>query len=179
MGSIIDLLALLDGWDYRVLNGTITVQPGVINEVFAENVKGWLIFAAYEATDAFANITVNMPPESFSIITTNLAQIAYYGLAPTPRTDPLAIATAFLVTDFDFSGLPLDSSGFGAALMNIVYPLALKKESVIHISFTLDPGTTQVAAVVAYEIIFIQIYRMDLFQKSLKDLLNVKKLPVL
>jgi len=43
----------------------------------------------------------------------------------------------------------------------------------------LDPGTTQAFAVVDYLFIFAQIYRMDVFQKSLKDLLNVRKLPVL
>jgi hypothetical protein len=172
MGSIIDLLALLDGWDYRVISDTITVQPGVINEVFAERVPGWLINASYDSTDAFAHITVNMPPEIFDILNFNLYELAAFGL-----TQPFA--QVLVATLFNFTGLPADSSGVGNAFFNLVYPLPLKKENVIHVSFTLDPGTTQAFAVVDYSIIFAQIYRMELFQKSLKDLLNVRKFPVL
>jgi hypothetical protein len=172
MGSIIDLLALLDGWDYRELADTITVAPGVVNEVFAERVVGWLLFANYEATDAFANITVNMPPETFPVVSTNLADLATVGLT-------IPISTAFIVTAFNFTGLPLDSSGFGAASFNLPYPLPLKKENTVHIDFTLDPGTTQANASITYTVIMAQIYKPKEFQQSLKDLLNVKKLPAI
>jgi len=174
MGSIIDLLALLDGWDYREITGTITIKPNEVNEVFAENVKGWVIYAFYDSTDAFASLTVDMPPETFSIIYLYLAELAGLGLV-----SPLSIAQVFTLTTFNFTGLPADSSGYGAAFSNFVYPLPLKKDNVVHISFTLEPGTTQASATVNYDVIFAQIYRMDVFQKSLKDLLNVKKLPVL
>jgi hypothetical protein len=172
MGGIIDLLALLDGWDYREVSSTITVQPGVINEVFAERVPGWLINALYDSTDAFAHITVNMPPETFNILSLNLTDLAFTGVIQ-------PFAPAMVATLFNFPNLPADSSGLGFAFFDLPYPLPLKKTNVIHVSFTLDPGTTQPFAVVDYDIIFAQIYRMDLFQKSLKDLLNVKKLPVL
>jgi len=171
MGGIIDLLALLDGWDYREVSGTVAVQPGVITEVFAERVAGWLIIAAYDSTDAFASINVVMPPEPFSIINTNLFILESAG-----QTIPLAAIP--VITLFDFTGLPLSSTGLGAMFLNLVYPLPLKKDNVVHISFTLDPGTTVPFAVVDYNIIFAQIYRMDVFQKSLKDLLNVKKAPI-
>jgi hypothetical protein len=172
MGGIIDLLALLDGWDYRQLFGTITVQPGVVNEVFAEKVIGWIMYAEYDSTDAFANITVNMPPETFSVISTNLADLAAAGLT-------IPLSTAMILTNFSFTGLPLDSSGFGLAILNLPYPLPLKKENVVHISFTLDPGTTQASASVDYSVVLAQIYRPKEFQQSLKDLLNVKKAPVI
>jgi len=174
MGGIIDLLALLDGWDYRNVTGTVTVVPGVISEVFAENVKGWLILAQYDSTDAFANINVVMPPETFSILNVNLAELAGIGLS-----SPTLIPGAMVLTMYAFSGLPGSSAGFGAAFQNLVYPLPLKKENVIHIQFTLDPGTTQASATVDYDFIFAQIYRPDMFEQSLKDLLNVKKRPVL
>ena len=171
MGGIIDLLAILDGWDYREVTGTVTVQPGIITEVFAEKIAGWLIYAQYDATDAYANINVTMPPETFSILQANLAITAQIGL-----TQP--IAETLILTVFDFPGLPANSSGFGSAFFNLVYPLAMKKENVVHVDFTLDPGTTQASATVDYGLVFMQIYRMDLFQKSLKDLLNVKKNPI-
>jgi hypothetical protein len=171
MGGIIDLLALLDGWDYRQITGTIAVQPGVITEVFAEKVPGWLIFAVYDSTDAFAAITVSMPPETFDILTGDLFQLYSAGsIQPFAQTLTLTL--------FDFPNLPASSSGAGVALFNLNYPLPLKKDNVVHISFTLDPGTTVPFAVVDYNIIFAQIYRMDVFQKSLKDLLNVKKAPI-
>jgi hypothetical protein len=172
MGSIIDLLALLDGWDYREVSGTITVQPNVINEVFAEKVPGWLIFAEYDSTDAFANITVNMPPETFSILQANLAELAFFGIT-------LPLAQSLVLTLFNFTGLPGNSSGQGAAQMNLAYPLPLKKENTVHIQFTLDPGTTQASASLDYAFVFAQIYKPTLFQQSLKDLLNVKKLPAI
>jgi hypothetical protein len=167
MGSIIDLLALLDGWDYRDVADTIVVQPGVMTEVFAEHVPGWLILADYASSDAFARVNVIMPPETFPVLNVNFSDLAGVGL-----TQPFA--EAMISTLFNFPGLPADSSGLGYAFFNLLYPLPLKKDNVIHISFTLDPGTTQAFAVVAYDFIFAQIYRMDVFRKSLKDLLNLK-----
>ena len=172
MGGIIDLLALLDGWDYRELSDIIAVQPGVMNEVFAERVPGWVIGAAYSSSDAYASLIINMPPETFDVLNVDLFGISAAGL-----TQPFA--QTMINTLYNFPNLPIDSSGLGAAFFNLVYPLPLKKENVLHISFTLDPGTTQPFAVVEYKVIFAQIYRMDVFQKSLKDLLNVKKLPLL
>jgi len=172
MGSIIDLLALLDGWDYRELTGEITVEPGIINEVFAEKVAGWIMYASYEATDAFANITVNMPPETFPVVSTNMVDIEAVGLT-------IPISTAFVQTMYNFPGLPLDSSGFGAAVFNLPYPLPLKKENVVHIDFTLDPGTTQASAIVDYNVVLAQIYKPKDFQQSLKDLFNPKKPPAI
>ena len=163
MGSIIDLLALLDGWDYRIIQGTVTVLPGAITEVFAENIKGWLIFAIYDSTDAYAHITIQMPPETFSIISANLTQIATQNVY-------LTTAQAIQTIYYNFTGLPLDSSGFGIAAMNLEYPLPMKKNNVVHIQFTLDPGTTQAFAVVDYEVIWIQIQKPDVFIKSLRDL---------
>ena len=172
MGSIIDLLALLDGWDYRVLTDTVAVQPNVVKEVFAERVPGWLLSVGYESTDAFANINVVMPPETFSILQTNLIELEEEG-----QTIPLAALP--VLTVFDFPGLPGSSAGLGFMFMNLVYPLPLKKNNVIHIQFTLDPGTTQASASVSYEIVFAQIYEMKTFQQGLKDLFNVNKPPVL
>jgi hypothetical protein len=163
MGSIIDLLALLDGWDYRIISGTVAVQPGVITEVFAENVKGWLIFAIYDSTDAYARIIIQMPPETFSIISANLTQIATQNVF-------LTTAQGIQTIYYNFPGLPADSSGAGIAAMNLEYPLPMKKDSVIHIQFTLDPGTTQPFAVVDYEVIWIQIQKPDVFIKSLRDI---------
>jgi len=172
VGSIIDLLALLDGWDYREISGTAIVQPNVINEVFVEKVIGWVVFAVYDATDAFANINVSMPPETFPVVATNLADLAGVGLT-------IPLSTSMILTAFNFTGLPSDSSGFGNAVFNLPYPLPLKKENTVHISFTLDPGTTQTSAIVNYVVVFAQIYRPKEFQQSLKDLFNPKKLPAI
>ena len=172
MGGIIDLLALLDGRDYRTVQGTLTVFPGVDTEVFAEKVPGWVLEVNMEATDAYAYMEVDMPPETFPVLAFTLADLAAVGLT-TPVSQVLTL------TNFTFPGLPVDSSGFGAAFFNLIYPLPLKKENIVHIFFSLEPGTTQASATVNYSVYFAQIYRMDLFQKSLKDLLNVKKAPVL
>ena len=168
MGGLIDLLAVLDGWDYRTLTGTIAVQPGVITEVFAERVPGWIIGASFDSTDAFAHITVTMPPETFPVLDSNIFDVLSSGFIQ-PYSSSLA------ATLFDFPNLPLSSTGLGVVTFNLTYPLPLKKENVVHITFTLDPATTVPFAVVDYVVIFMQIYRMDLFQKSLKDLFNVKK----
>jgi hypothetical protein len=150
-----------------VISGTITVKPGVINEVFAENVKGWLLIGFFDATDAFTNLSVQMPPETFKIVQFNLAELAATGVT-------LPLAASFVLTTFNFTGLPLDSSGYGATQFNLPYPLPLKKNNVIHIQFTLDPGTTQLSASVDYDFVFAQIYRPDLFTKSLKQVYSGK-----
>jgi hypothetical protein len=162
MGGIIDLLALLDGWDYVQVSDTITVQPNVVNEVFAKNVKGWLLFATFEATDAFASITVNMPPEPFPILFAELTELAGLGLT-------FSIAQSMVLTAYNFPGLPGNSAGYGAAQMDLVFPLPLNKNNVIHASFTLDPGTTQANATVNYAIVFLQILQPDKFAKSFKQ----------
>ena len=87
MGNLIDLLAFLDGWDYREISGTTTVQPGVITEVFAEKIIGWLIIAEVAATDAFTHITVKIPPETFSIVNFNFFDTEAAGI-----TIPLALS---------------------------------------------------------------------------------------
>jgi hypothetical protein len=78
----------------------------------------------------------------------------------------MPIAQSFILTAFNFTGLPGDSSGFGAAQFNLQYPIALKKDNIIHIQFTLDPGTTQLAAGVDYVMDFIQITQPNVFKKS-------------
>jgi hypothetical protein len=172
MGSIIDLLALLDGWDYREVSGTITVKPNKVTEVFAEIVPGWLIGAAYTSTDAFGNLTVAMPPENFNIVETSLFDLYVEGAT---QLFPQSV----VLTLFNFPSLPTDSSGFGEAVFNLVYPLPLKKNNVIHVLFALDPGTTQISAVINYSIVFAQILNMKVFQQGLKDIFNVKKNPIL
>jgi hypothetical protein len=174
MGGLIDLLALLDGWDYVEVSGTTTVQPGVVTEVFAKRVTGWLLAAEYDSTDAFANINVYMPPELFSIIIANLFELNAAGYSN------VAYAPSLITTAFDFSGLPGSSAGFGSAFFNMVFPLPLKKENVVHIDFTLDPGTTQPFAVVDYVVDFMQILEPEKFAKSFKaiskgDILDLLK----
>jgi hypothetical protein len=163
MGSLIDLLALLDGWDYREVSGTVTVKPGEITEVFAERIQGWLMLFDIDATDAFTHIIVKMPPETFNIVDANFAELAAAGF-----TIPITPALVQLI--FNFPSLPADSSGFGEAFFNLVYPLPMRKNDVIHVQFTLDPGTTQASATVDYVALFIQIMQPDVFQKSLRDL---------
>jgi hypothetical protein len=161
MGGIIDLLALLDGWDYIEIEGTITVVPGVVNEIYAKKTPGWLIYAQFDSTDAFTTMNVTMPPEPFSVLTAQLYELSIIGL-----TQPLAQLT--VLTAFDFPGLPGSYAGFGNIFMNLVYPLPFKKENVVHIDFTLDPGTTQASATVDYGFVVMQILEPEKFAKSYK-----------
>jgi hypothetical protein len=169
VGGIIDLLALLDGWDYREVSNTVQVFPGEITEVFSENVKGWLELFGFTATDAFTHVIVKMPPENFNILDINLAELAAYGFT-------IPVAPALILGMYDFPALPLSSAGFGSTFFNLPYPLPLKKHNTLHVQFTLDPGTTQASATVFYQATLLQIYRPVEFVKSYNEILNGKLL---
>jgi len=171
MGGLFELLAVLPGWDYRVVSGTTLIYPGQNTSVFSENVKGWLMLAEFDSNDAYAHIIVKMPPEQFYVLDLALINLATIGLT-------LAIAQTMTLTLFNFPGLippaPPSSVGAGAAFFNLPNILPLKRNNNIEVSFTLDPGTTETVAVVDYELIFAQIYEPEIFANALKDVLGGK-----
>jgi hypothetical protein len=171
MGGLFELLAMLPGWDYRVVSGTTLILPGQPTPVFSENVKGWLLLTEFDSNDAYAHITVKMPPEQFNVLDLALINLANIGLT-------IPIAQTMTLTLFNFPGLipptPSSSVGVGAAFFNLPNILPLKRNNNIQVSFTLDPGTTESSAVVDYQLIFAQIYETETFANALKDALSGK-----
>jgi hypothetical protein len=172
MGGIFDLLCLLDGWDYRIVEGAVIVPFGQTVEVYSEITKGWIIGAAFVSDDAYMETIVTMPPETFNIIDFTYVFLATAGLTfPVP-----VINTTMYNTIYSFPGLPLDSSGLGAALFQLNYPLPLKKDNTVHLQFTLTAGSTQPFALAQYRVIVVQIWQPEIFVKSLFEILNGKLL---
>jgi hypothetical protein len=170
MGGIFDLLCLLDGWDYRIVEGVVIVPFGQTIEVYSEITKGWIIGAAFVSDDAYMETVVTMPPETFNIIDFTFAFLPQVGLVnPTPL-----INTTMYDTIFNFPGFPLDTSGLGVAFFQLNYPLPLKKDNTVHLQFTLTTDSTQPFALAQYRVIVVQIWQPEVFVKSLHEILNGK-----